>query len=142
MNVGKWYTKNGGYVDDIRGPQAAFMAITGLTPERFSRMYLELDSMQSFKEAKDAAKKEIVKLLRQGNEAKEVADKDRYFQAAKALRIAGGFMPDEYAQIMKEAFMNGPMVGSVDRAFVEKAPPDEREARHQMYLKRKEQEGQ
>lgn len=137
MNVGKWYTRNGLYLDDITGPQAAFMALTGLSPAEVSETFLSLEQMKDDDNAKRKAMREASKYIKFALEAQSEEDKDKYMAAAKSYLIMSGAMPNEYSRVTKEALNPESLVDSVQREFWDKAPLDKKEQRMQMYLNRK-----
>lgn len=137
MNVGKWYSRNGVYMDDIGGWEALFMGMTGLSPKEMSDSFLKIESLTDTKNEKNAAKKEIVKNIQRALRAEGPEESEQFFTAARALLVAGGFMPNEYAQIMKEASMPQSLIDSVNVQFIEKAPMDQKDSRTQDYLNSK-----
>ena len=137
MNVGKWYSRNGVYMTDIGGWEALFMGITGLSPTEMSDTFLKMESLVDTRDQKNQAKKEIIKNIQRALRSESPEETKQFFTAARALLIAGGFMPNEYSQIMKEAQLPDSLLDSVNRQFIEKAPIDQKDSRMQDYLNNK-----
>lgn len=137
LNVGKWYSRNGTYMTDIGGWEALFMGMTGLSPTEMSDAFLKIESLKDTKGYKDSTKKEIVKNIRRALESESQEDAVAFYTAARSLLIAGGFMPNEYAQIMKEAQIPDSLLDSVNQQFIQKAPMDQKDSRMQDYLNSK-----
>ena len=143
FNIGSFMTKNETVQDSATPFQAIFAGLTGLTPAAISDLQLMKDSMKDLKEAQDTFTKLIgvnyKRLQRAVNENNPTEAQD-YAKRIKVYLIAGGFRPDQLAEVMSRAV--GSTLTDVQKTnldFIKNAPVGEGDARQKAFAKKLEE---
>jgi len=108
IETGKWMSKNEAYIGDVSKANAAFMAITGLSPQQQGDSYLKQSIRSAQEEFQKQTMKDAIKELRRGYQAQKDHDYNNaqgYFKRADSLMTISG-MPIErrasvYAQSLR-----------------------------------------
>ena len=129
LNTGKYVSKNQMRMGDVTPIEAVLMGVAGLEPQRFTDTFIKLNSLTELKDAQKEAEKQVVKYLRLGFSAKTEEEKARYFKAAKLHLVMGGFRPDQYADIFRNASRTDDFYSKMNWDFVTKGPTDQQSAR-------------
>lgn len=107
MNAGKFMSRNGLFTTKADTADAIMKGIFGLDPRRVTDTYIQIESMTEFREAQKEAQKEFLRYYRRGLDAMTQGDKASYqlnMTYAKSWLEMGGFRPDQYEQLLREAF--------------------------------------
>lgn len=129
FNTGRYMTQNQGYQGDISKTEAILMGTMGLTPVRLHDAFLKMESVHDTKDAQKIAQKQVVMYMRLAFQAKNPEDRKRYFMKAHTAVVAGGFRPDQYGDIFRDAVQLQDFYTSMERSFVDNAPVDQYDAR-------------
>lgn len=93
VNTGKWMSKNEGYIGDVTKANAAFMALTGLSPQQQDDAFLKSEIKKEEVAFQKETLKEFVKEYRRGIQAAREGNpqqaQDYYKRAFTRLEIAG-----------------------------------------------------
>jgi hypothetical protein len=108
-NYKKYVTKNGVNLGKMDEVDAVLLGLTGLKPMDVTDTFLQIKSLESFKETKNEAQKEFTKYYRRGmdewaNNNKEGGE--AYMRRARAFGIAADIQPHEWTQWVTSA-LNG-----------------------------------
>jgi hypothetical protein len=106
INTGKWLSKNEGYVGDVTKTNAAFMAITGLSPAQQDNEYIKSGIRKSDEEYQKYIMKETIKEMQryyQDQKDHNYASAKDHFRRADTLMEAGGFPSDRKASVLSMA---------------------------------------
>lgn len=103
-NFGMWTSKNGFDIAKMDLPDAVMAAITGLTPAGVEQSYAKLSASKSLKEAREAAKTDLIKRLRDARKIESGRTRESVIRSIKAEIELWGFNPHEKSQISRYAW--------------------------------------
>lgn len=131
INTGKWMSKNEGYIGDVSKWNAAFMAITGLSPQQQEDAYIKGNIRKSEDEFQKSVAKEVVKELQrryQNQKDGNLLEAAKNARKADTMMEMSGFPADRKASVMSQSLKGfESMINEKDYEFgVGRNTPDTR----------------
>jgi hypothetical protein len=106
INTGKWMSKNEGYVGDVSKANAAFMAITGLSPQQQEDAFIKNDLRKQEADYQKYVMREAIKEIRRGYQDQKDNNWEsasKHFKRADTLMEVSGFPARRKADVMSMA---------------------------------------
>ena len=118
-NLGKWLSRNGTILSDADMVDGYVSVLFGITPDRISDAFNQIDAMKSIDADKAALRKEISRDLRLA--MKQDKEKmDLMIIDAKNRMVEGGFTPNESKRIWDEVLSEVPLDEAIAEKFTKK----------------------
>lgn len=139
LSAGKYISKSGQYIGDVKPIDALFMGIAGLTPMKIMNTELMIDSLKQTKAAKDKASQFALTELRHALTAMKDNNPDvaqTFLTRAKSWMVKGDLLPNEKARLF-EQFMregNANLVQRTEANWWLKAPASQQQERMKQIL--------
>lgn len=127
VHTGKWMSKNEGYIGDVSKANAAFMAITGLSPQQQDDAYIKSNIRKSEEEYQKSVLKDFIKEYRRGIQAARDGDQStatKSYRRAFTLLEITGYPTEKKATAMALAAQgNESLIKDQDYSFATKMVP-------------------
>lgn len=142
FNIGKYYSKNGKYIDDITPIDGILSGALGINTTDLNDIGRIMDSQKARKKAEDFAETQIIKYLQRGFDAGNTNDQELMmanFKEAKKWLIAGDIDPGNFAKIYQRATEGSyqSLVQSLNwNFFFDNPPPSQSQQRQDYYMNR------
>ena len=140
FNIGKYYSKNGKYLDDITPIDGILSGALGINTTDLNDIGRIMDSQKAKAKAQDFAKTQIVKYLQRGFDEQDQELQLANFKEARKWLIAADFDPTEFSRIFQEATKGRyqSLVQSLNwNFFFKNPPPSQAEQRRDFYIRNK-----